>query len=91
MADGDFTVDVKVRGRDEIGRMGRSVEEFLVSIRGMLHEIQDISGKVSSQSETTNSLSCNSCKESVFIGGVQCRRNQGRIAVCQNSSILGIH
>lgn len=57
MADGDFTVDVKVRGRDEIGRMGRSVEEFLVSIRGMLHEIQDISGKVSSQSETTNSLS----------------------------------
>ena len=57
MADGDFTVDVKVRGRDEIGRMGRSVQEFLVSIRGMLHEIQDISGKVSSQSETTNSLS----------------------------------
>ena len=57
MADGDFTVDVKVKGRDEIGRMGRSVEEFLVSIRGMLHEIQDISGKVSSQSETTNNLS----------------------------------
>jgi methyl-accepting chemotaxis protein len=57
MADGDFTVDVKVRGKDEIGRMGRSVEEFLVSIRGMLHEIQDISGKVSDQSETTNGLS----------------------------------
>lgn len=57
MADGDFTVDVKVKGRDEIGRMGRSVEEFLVSIRGMLHEIQNISEKVSSQSETTNNLS----------------------------------
>lgn len=57
MADGDFTVNVNVRGRDEIGRMGRSVEDFLVSIRGMLHEIQDISGKVSSQSETTNGLS----------------------------------
>ena len=57
MADGDFTVGVKVKGKDEIGKMGRSVEAFLVSIRGMLHEIQDISGKVSSQSETTNSLS----------------------------------
>ena len=57
MADGDFTVGVNVKGRDEIGKMGRSVEEFLVSIRGMLHEIQDISGKVSSQSETTNNLS----------------------------------
>ena len=57
MADGDFTVGVKVKGRDEIGKMGRSVEEFLVSIRGMLHEIQDISEKVSGQSDTTNSLS----------------------------------
>lgn len=57
MADGDFTVGVKVKGKDEIGKMGRSVENFLVSIRGMLHEIQDISEKVSSQSETTNGLS----------------------------------
>lgn len=57
MAEGDFTVDVKARGRDEIGRMGRSVEQFIVSIRGMLHEIQDISEKVSSQSDTTNGLS----------------------------------
>lgn len=57
MADGDFTVGVKVKGKDEIGKMGRSVENFLVSIRGMLHEIQDISEKVSSQSETTNDLS----------------------------------
>lgn len=57
MADGDFTVGVKVKGKDEIGKMGRSVEEFLVSIRGMLHEIQDISEKVSGQSDTTNSLS----------------------------------
>lgn len=59
MADGDFTVDVKVKGRDEIGKMGRSVEQFIVSIRGMLHEIQDISDKVSSQSDTTNGLSVN--------------------------------
>jgi len=57
MADGDFTVDVNAKGRDEIGKMGRSVEQFIVSIRGMLHEIQDISEKVSSQSDATNGLS----------------------------------
>ena len=38
VADGDFTVDVKVNGSDEIGRMGRSVSHFLESIRGMLYE-----------------------------------------------------
>lgn len=57
MADGDFTVDVNAKGRDEIGKMGRSVEQFIVSIRGMLHEIQDISEKVSNQSDATNGLS----------------------------------
>lgn len=57
MSDGDFTVPVKVKGRDEIGQMGRSVSHFLEAIRGMLHEIQEISDKVSSQSESTNDLS----------------------------------
>lgn len=57
MADGDFTIDVKAKGRDEIGRMGRSVENFIVSIRGMLHQIRDISDQVSHQSETTSGLS----------------------------------
>lgn len=57
MADGDFTVDVKVKGRDEIGHMGRSVRHFLDSIRGMLYEIHEISDRVSEQSDTTNNLS----------------------------------
>lgn len=57
MADGDFTVDVKVKGSDEIGHMGRSVRHFLDSIRGMLYEIHEISDKVSEQSDTTNNLS----------------------------------
>lgn len=57
MAGGDFTVDVDIRSKDEIGRMGRCVEDFIHSIRGMLHEIQDISEQVSSQSNTTNDLS----------------------------------
>lgn len=59
MADGDFTIDVKAKGKDEIGKMGRSVEDFIVSIRGMLHEIRNISDQVSNQSETTSGLSGN--------------------------------
>lgn len=57
MADGDFTVAVDVKGRDEIGKMGRSVSGFIESIRSMLHDIQNISEQVSSQSDTTNDLS----------------------------------
>lgn len=57
MADGDFTVDVHVKGNDEIGHMGRSVAHFLDSVRGMLNEIHEISDKVSNQSDTTNDLS----------------------------------
>lgn len=57
MADGDFTINVNAKGRDEIGKMGRSVEDFIVSIRGMLHQIRGISDQVSNQSETTSGLS----------------------------------
>ena len=57
MADGDFTIDVKVKGSDEIGHMGRSVRHSLDSIRGMLYEIHEISDRVSEQSDTTNNLS----------------------------------
>lgn len=59
MTNGDFTVGVDVRSRDEIGKMGRSVERFIQTIRGMLREIQDISEQVSTQSSTTNDLSVN--------------------------------
>lgn len=57
MTDGDFTVDVDIRSKDEIGKMARSVQSFLQSIRRMLHEIQDISEQVSIQSGTTNDMS----------------------------------
>ena len=57
MTDGDFTVDVNINSKDEIGKMARSVESFLQSIRRMLHEIRDISERVSTQSDTTNNMS----------------------------------
>ncbi|MCD7825206.1 MAG: methyl-accepting chemotaxis protein [Clostridiaceae bacterium] len=59
MADGDFTIDIQTKGRDEIGKMGRSLQNFTVSIRGMLSEIRNISDQVSSQSGTTSDLSGN--------------------------------
>lgn len=57
MSDGDFTIDVKARGNDEIGRMSRSVSDFILSIKGMLREIQAISDSVARQSENTNEVS----------------------------------
>lgn len=59
MSDGDFTIDVQAKGADEIGRMSRSVADFIVSIKGMLQDIQDISGQVEQHSESTNTVSDN--------------------------------
>ena len=56
MSDGDFTIDVKTAGADEIGKMGRSVSDFIVSIRSMLHEIRSISERVRTQSANTNEV-----------------------------------
>ena len=57
MSDGDFTIDVKDKGNDEIGRMSRSVSEFIFSIRGMLKEIKGISNQVAQQSANTSKVS----------------------------------
>lgn len=59
MSDGDFTINVKAKGNDEIGRMSRSVSDFIISIRGMLNEIQQISNRVAQQSANTNEVSGN--------------------------------
>lgn len=57
MADGDFTIDVNAKGNDEIAKMGRSLEDFIVSIRGMLNQLRSLSDQVMSQSDTTSGLS----------------------------------
>lgn len=59
MSDGDFTIDVQAKGNDEIGKMSRSLSDFIVAIRGMLNEIQLISERVASQSSNTNEVSNN--------------------------------
>lgn len=59
MSDGDFTIDVQARSGDEIGKMSHSVSNFILSIRGMLREIRDISDQVAKQSANTNEVSDN--------------------------------
>lgn len=57
MTDGDFTVTMKSRGRDEIGIMGSGVEKFLVSMRSMLASIHEVSGKLGIQADESYKVS----------------------------------
>ena len=44
MASGDFTVDIKTKGNDEITVMGRSMKDFAASMRNMNESIRDLAG-----------------------------------------------
>ncbi|AQS06070.1 methyl-accepting chemotaxis protein [Clostridium beijerinckii] len=51
MTNGDFTVDVEVKGNDEISIMLKSVKEFIKVMRNMINNISIVSNKMSEQSE----------------------------------------
>lgn len=57
MSSGDFTVDVGIKGRDEIALMGRSVKEFTANMRDMLRDIHNISSQLSEQAWNSDSIS----------------------------------
>lgn len=57
MADGDFTVSLKTKGNDEIAVMGRSVEQFIVSMRSMITSIGDVSEKLEQQAASSKQRS----------------------------------
>ncbi len=57
MAEGDFTVEVKAKGRDEIAAMGRSVQKFVESMRNMIQDIYQISDKLGSQADGSSKIS----------------------------------
>lgn len=57
MAEGDFTIQVNVKGHDEIAAMGRSVQNFVESMRGMITDISGISGKLGEQSKGSTAIS----------------------------------
>ena len=57
MASGDFTVDIKIKGNDEITLMGHSMKEFTAAIRRMINDISNISETLKGQAESSTSVS----------------------------------
>ena len=57
LTDGDFTVSVKSSGNDEIALMSRSVERFIASMKQMIASMGDISGKLGTQADASDSVS----------------------------------
>lgn len=59
MSGGDFTIEVESKSNDEIGLMGDQVNDFVKSMRNMLHSISDESDKLKAQSENSDAVSKN--------------------------------
>lgn len=57
MASGDFTVDIKTKGNDEITLMGHSMKDFTVAMRGMINDISNVSETLKGQAESSTSVS----------------------------------
>lgn len=57
MTEGDFTVQVQTKSRDEIGVMSRCVEKFVASMRTMIASIHSVSDKLHVQAGNSNDVS----------------------------------
>ncbi|MSR92078.1 methyl-accepting chemotaxis protein [Inconstantimicrobium porci] len=57
MAEGDFTVDIEVKGNDEISIMAESLQKFITSMRAMLNDIKDISVQQKEQAQASDNTS----------------------------------
>ncbi len=57
MSSGDFTVSVNPKGHDEIAVMGRSVQAFIESMKGMISQMSDVSVKLKQQADTSKGVS----------------------------------
>lgn len=57
ITDGDFTVKVTAKGKDEIALMGRSLNNFVEIMRDVIADIRDVSGQLDSSSKTTKQIS----------------------------------
>ncbi|MCH5343826.1 MAG: methyl-accepting chemotaxis protein [Acetatifactor sp.] len=56
IADGDFSVEIKTKGNDEIAVMSRSLEDFVSIMREVIQDIHNVSGQLSVSSGTTKSI-----------------------------------
>lgn len=57
MTDGDFTVSVITKGNDEVAVMSQSVERFITSMKQMITSMGDISGKLETQADASDTVS----------------------------------
>ena len=57
MTNGDFTVDVEVKGNDEISVVLKSVKEFIAVMRNMINSISIVSSKMNDQAEGSTIIS----------------------------------
>lgn len=57
MTNGDFTVQVKKTGNDEVGVMNRCVEKFVESMRDMINSIYGVSNRLQEQADNSNCVS----------------------------------
>lgn len=62
MSEGDFTVEIEAKGKDEIAIMSGSVKEFIASMRTMISKIDEISRNLKDQADSSNEIS-NSMRE----------------------------
>ncbi len=57
MTEGDFTVRVNSRSRDEIGMMSRCVAKFVATMRDLIASIHGVSNKLHVQADNSNEVS----------------------------------
>lgn len=57
VTDGDFTQNVMVTSRDEVGLMANNMKQFVEVMRGTLGSIMEISGQIDGQAKNSNHLS----------------------------------
>ncbi len=53
---GDFTVDVEVKGNDEVSLMSKSMQVFIETMRGTIHNLSDMSNVLSDQAENSSKV-----------------------------------
>lgn len=57
IADGDFTVDIRISGNDEITVMSRAMKEFISVMREVIWDIREVSDQLNDHSASTKKIS----------------------------------
>ena len=57
IADGDFTMDIRISGNDEITVMSRALKEFVTIMREVILDIREVSNQLNDHSASTKKVS----------------------------------